>query len=98
MLIFYAFYVGLMYFNRRLDKLLNVWCLAHRNVCPRVLHDEVSSAEIAAQSSGKFGGKQDSETLGLYSSEAPTANYSRLDAEESESTIYLNQHEVMTGK
>ncbi|KAM7533106.1 hypothetical protein Aperf_G00000120527 [Anoplocephala perfoliata] len=97
LLIFYGIYVGLMYFNRRLDTLLNAWCLSHRNFCPRVLHDELSSAEIAAQSSGKFGGKYDPETVGLHSSEAPMANYSRLDAEESESMIHLNQHEVMTG-
>uniref|UniRef100_A0A0R3TNU1 Na_Ca_ex domain-containing protein n=1 Tax=Rodentolepis nana TaxID=102285 RepID=A0A0R3TNU1_RODNA len=96
LLIFYCIYIGLMHFNRRLDTSLNAWCLSHRNVCPRVLHDEVSSAEIAAQSSGKFGGKHD-EAVGLRSSDAAMTNYSRLDANESEAEIHLNQHEIPTG-
>nr|CDS29474.1 sodium:potassium:calcium exchanger [Hymenolepis microstoma] len=96
LLIFYGVYICLMHFNRRLDASLNAWCLSHRNVCPRVLHDEVSSAEIAAQSTGKFGGKHD-EVIGLRLSDAATTNYSRLDANESEAEIHLNQHEVPTG-
>lgn len=86
-----------MHFNRRLDVLLNAWCLSHRNICPRVLHDEVSRVEIAAQSSGKFGGKQD-ETVGLQASETPLANYSRLEADESEAVHHLSSHEVIEGE
>lgn len=98
LLIFYSLYIGLMYFNRRLDTLLNAWCLSHRHICPRVIHDDVSSVEIAAQSSGKFGGKHDGETVGLNSADTVMANYSRLEADESEAAIHLNQHEIPTGK
>ena len=84
-----------MHYNRRLDVLLNAWCLSHRNICPRVIHDEVSSVEIAAQSTGKFGGKH-GETMGLQSSETPLTNYSRLEADESESMRHLSPHEVRT--
>ncbi|VDM33452.1 unnamed protein product [Hydatigera taeniaeformis] len=94
LLIFYGLYISLMYFNRRLDLLLNAWCLSHRNICPRVLHDEVSSVEIAAQSSGKFGGKH-GEAVGLQASETPLANYSRLEADESEVRHHLSSHEVI---
>ncbi|KAH9285375.1 putative sodium/potassium/calcium exchanger [Echinococcus granulosus] len=94
LLLFYGFYISLMHFNRRLDVLLNAWCLSHRNICPRVLHDEVSNVEIAAQSSGKFGGKY-GETMGLQSSETPLANYSRLEADESELINHLSSHEVI---
>lgn len=86
-----------MHFNRRLDTVLNAWCLSHRNFCPRVLHDEVSSAEIAAQSTGKFGGKN-SEMIGLHSSNDVMTNYSRLGADESDAEMHLNQHEIPTGK
>ncbi|CDS35715.1 sodium:potassium:calcium exchanger [Echinococcus multilocularis] len=94
LLLFYGFYISLMHFNRRLDVLLNAWCLSHRNICPRVLHDEVSNVEIAAQSLGKFGGKY-GETMGLQSSETPLANYSRLEADESELINHLSSHEVI---
>ncbi|KAL5963115.1 Sodium/potassium/calcium exchanger 4, partial [Taenia solium] len=94
LLLFYGLYISLMHFNRRLDVLLNAWCLSHRNICPRVLHDEVSSVEIAAQSSGKFGGKH-GETVGLQASETPLANYSRLEADESEAVLHLSSHEVI---
>ncbi|KAM3185398.1 hypothetical protein ACTXT7_006444 [Hymenolepis weldensis] len=96
LLIFYSLYICLMRFNRRLDTVLNAWCLSHRNVCPRVLHDEVSSTEIAAQSTGKFGGKN-SEMIGLHSSDDVITNYSRLDADELEAEMHLNQHEILTG-
>ncbi len=101
LLVFYGLYIGLMNFNRKLDDGLNAWCLAHRDCCPRVIHDDVTGAELAAQSTGKFGGKRVAdvgETLGLNGAEAPMANYSRLQYDDDEPLRNMNQTEVPDSK
>lgn len=101
LLVFYSFYICLMHFNRRLDTHLNAWCLAHRDMCPRVIHDEVTDAVLAGQSTGKFGGKhltaEMGETRGLNASDAPLTNYSRLQFDDDETMRHLNKSEIPDG-
>uniref|UniRef100_A0A5K3EI25 Na_Ca_ex domain-containing protein n=3 Tax=Mesocestoides corti TaxID=53468 RepID=A0A5K3EI25_MESCO len=79
LLTFYALYILLMYFNRRLDSFLNAWCLNHRSFCPRVMHDDVNSVEVTAQSTGKFGGKS-GDTFDNQGVDTPMTNYTRLQS------------------